>query len=560
LALRLEPTKDLTIDYAYDKSSVDETPPAASLLSSKGYGSLYPATTSIGGQAIFFQCLSFNRTTGACVFPGLGPAIAPYVNTSYPTSVGASVQLASSFGPNFQRLDLDGHSVIAEYNLGGGTTLRYIGAKRDMAYSDHTDTDGTPVLVFESLRTTDYSTTSHEVQLVGSVGGARYVGGLYQFKDQGTSLQRQAGDFYTFTPGNPNFRMSNFSLTTKAEAVYGQVDMDVGAFGIGVGGRYTKESKTVRAWRYNFVRDSSFDQSKESLKTLDVNGETSFSQFTPTFNLLYRLNKDTNLFGRVAKGFKSGGFPAEAPVTATSGPNKPFSPETSTSYEAGIKSSFLGGKGQFSANVFLTDVKDYQISLLPAGSTSPTIVNAGKLRTKGFELDASVTPMSGTRMTVAYGYLDAKFGEYRAFNIAGTLPVDAASNTVVSGAPRHTLSLSLDQRLLRTGSGMTLRGLADWRSVSDRYSYPGQINPTAANATAGNTAADSLRPALGTLDLKLVLNGIKAFGPGDFELAAWVKNATNEQKTIAHIDVGGFYQIGFWNDPRTYGLTLNYKW
>ena len=40
----------------------------------------------------------------------------------------------------------------------------------------------------------------------------------------------------------------------------------------------------------------------------------------------------------------------------------------------------------------------------------------------------------------------------------------------------------------------------------------------------------------------------------------FVKNATNARKTIAHIDVSGFYQVGYWNDPRMYGVAYNYRW
>jgi iron complex outermembrane receptor protein len=558
VALRLEPTKDLTIDYAYDQSKIDETPPAGSLTSSRGYGSLYPLTTQIGGTNYAFQnagCLAFNPP-GTCVFPtpGIGPAMrnTGAESASYPTSVSGSTQ----YGPQYQRLDLTGHSLTAEYRLSPSTTLRYIGSTRDMAYSDHADYDGTALLIFEGLRTTDYSSQSHELQLIGGSAGLRYVAGAYLFKDDGTSLQRQAGGLLTFHPQVPGYQMANFNVGTDAKALYGQVDMDVGAWAFGLGGRHTSETKTVRSWRYK--TNSTFVQGTNPT-TLDVSGEQTFTQFTPNLNVLYRLNKDTNLFGRIAKGFKSGGFPAEAPVTATAGPNKAFNPETSTSFELGVKGSFMGGKGQYSATVFTTDVKDYQISLLPAGSTSPTIINAGKLKNQGFELDASVAPADGTRVTIGYGYLDAKFKEYLALSPTN-VPVDSASNTVVSGAPRHTLGVSLEQRLMRTGSGVTLRGLVDYRYVSDRYSYPGQISATAANATVGNSAAESLRPALGLLDLRLIASGIKLFGPGDAEVAVFVKNATNEHKTVAHMDVSGFYQVSAWNDPRTYGVTLNYKW
>jgi iron complex outermembrane receptor protein len=555
LAVRAEPSKDLTIDYAYDKSKINETPTGGSLVSSTGYGSLYPLTTQIGGTTFAFQnatCLSKNAA-GVCVFPspGIGPAIRSYVNPDYPSSISAT----TTQGAQYQRVDLDGHALAMEYRLSPANSLRYIGSQRKMVYGDHGDYDGTPLMIFEGIRDTNYKTQSHEFQLVGGTDKFRYVGGLYFFKDDGTSLQRQAGGMLTFHPQVAGYQMANFNVTSDAKALYGQLDFDTGPWSVGVGGRYTQEKKTVHSWRYG--TDSNFVQ--KGATTLDLSGSETFSQFTPTLNVLYRLNADTNLFGRVAKGFKSGGFPAEAPLTGTSAPNKAFNPEVSTAYELGVKTSFLGGKGQLSANLFLTDVKDYQVSLLPAGSISPTIVNAGKLQTQGFELDATMVPMAGTRINVGYGYLAAKFKQYNVLS-ATNVPVDAASNTVVAGAPHNTLSLGLDQRLFTTGSGVTVRGLVDYRYVGERYTYPGQVSATAPNATVGNSAAESLNPALGLLDLRLIASSIKLGGPGEAELVLFVKNATNEHKKVAHMDISGFYQVAYWNDPRTFGIGFNYKW
>ena len=96
VALRLEPTKDLTIDYAFDQSKIDETPPVGSLTSSTGYGSLYPLTTQIGGTTYAFQnasCLAKNAA-GTCIFPspGIGPAMRATGAESplYPASVTGS--------------------------------------------------------------------------------------------------------------------------------------------------------------------------------------------------------------------------------------------------------------------------------------------------------------------------------------------------------------------------------------------------------------------------------------------------------------------------------------
>lgn len=563
-AVRFQPNKDVTVDYAYDGSHINETPPAGSLLSSRGYGSLYPVTTQIGGNTFAFQnatCLQPNPA-GGCLFPspGIGNALRPFESTNYPTAVSGSTQL----GAQYQRLDLAGHSVTAEFKLNANTSLKYIGSLRDMEYGDHGDYDGTPLLIFSGIRSTDYKAQSHELQIVGGSGALRYVAGAFLYKEDGTTLQNQAGGLLTFHPNVASYQASNFTIGTEAKALYGQVDYDIGAFSLGVGGRYTQETKTSRSWRYR--TNASFVQ--QGANTLDLRGEQTFSQFTPTFNLLYRLNKDTNLFARVAKGFKSGGFPAEAPVTpagctttCVSAPNKAFSPETSVAVEAGFKTSLMGGRGQLSANLFRMDVKDYQLSLLPAGSISPTIVNAGKLVTQGLELDAAFALSNDTRVTLSYGFLDAKFKEYKALS-ATNQPVDAASNSVVAGAPKHTLSVGLDAKLFNLGAGMPVRGLVNYRYVAERYTYPGQISATAPNATVGNSASSSLMPALGLLDLKLVLGGVKADSKaaGEGEFAVFVKNATNERKTVAHMDISGFYQVGFWSDPRMFGMSYNYRW
>jgi iron complex outermembrane recepter protein len=566
LAVRAQPAKGVTVDYAYDHTDINETPSGGSLINSRGYGSLYSPMTAIGGNTFAFQnagCLAFNPPGSTnCVFPtpGIGPALraSGAENPNYPTSIAAN----SNISTPYQRLKVEGHTVQAEMPAGGLGTLKYIGALRNMKYGDSADYDGTSLLIFSGERSTDYETQSHEVQLVGGSGNLRWVAGAYLFKDDGTSLQKQAGGLLTFHPNVPSYQTVNFNVATDAKAVYGQVDMDMGPLSLGLGGRYTEETKTVYSWRYR--TNAQFVQ--QGANTLDLRGEESWSAFTPTVNLLYRLDKDTNVFARMARGFKSGGFPAEAPVTpagcagaaCNSSPAKPFGPEKSTSYELGMKGSALRGKLQYSANIFRMDVKDFQLSLLPAGSISPTILNAGKMQTQGLEVDASWNMSADLRYTLAYGYLDAKFKEYKALS-ATNQPVDAASNTVVSGAPRHTFSFTTNARLTNIG-GMPLRGIADIRYVAERYTYPGVIDAKAANATVGNSAAESLMPAMTMVDLRMQLGSIKIGGPGEGELSLFVKNALNQRKTVAHMDISGFYQVGFWSDPRTYGANFTYRW
>jgi iron complex outermembrane receptor protein len=260
------------------------------------------------------------------------------------------------------------------------------------------------------------------------------------------------------------------------------------------------------------------------------------------------------VFGRIAKGFKSGGFPLEAPTLAQA--KTPFSPEESTSYEVGVKGA--SNMASYSATVFVTKLKNQQISYLPVGGTSPTTTNAGASTYSGLELEGAFKVSKDTKIQVGYGYLSAKFDEFLSPGLNGST-VDAASNLEVGYAPKHTFNLNLESNLAKTEYGR-LKGLVEYRYTGAYYNYAANKVATAANANAGNLAADSRMSALGTINARLTLDQIPVGGPGQADASIWVKNATNKQVMQNMMDVGGYYQVGYWSAPRTLGVTLNYKW
>lgn len=530
LALRLQPSKDVKIDYAFDVTDVDEAPSAGSLTSNTGYLNAFGYAGSVAG---------------------LQAAIASFVTPGYPSAV--STELTNPY----QRVTVKGHTLQAEMPVGDKNTFRYIGAVREMKYAENSDYDGTnakpylgfgfDVSLFTGERNFGYETQSHEFQLIGSSGSLRWVGGLYYFEDEGSAHQTQIG---LLVPNATKYKIVDYDISTKATAVFGQADYDIGKFTVGVGGRYTKEDKTVFSHQYNIT--SAFVPAGDTVAP--TRAEKSWSEFSPTLNVLYRLNDNTNVFARVAKGFKSGGFPAEG-----GNPAQYFDPETSTSYELGVKGNTLGGKLQYSANVFRMDVDNFQVSLLPPNTISPIIANAGKLQTQGFELDASWSMSKDVRMTVAYGFLDAKFKEYMVNPVsAPTTLVNGADNLVVAGAPKHTLSISPNIRLT-TLNDMPLRFIADVRYIAERYAIAGVKDTTSPVANLTNTAKEALMPSQTQVDMKLQLSEIKVGGPGSGDFSIWVKNALNERKQVAYMDLG-VYRVGYWSDPRTYGATFNYRW
>lgn len=526
-------SQDTKLTYMLDKSDINETTTPMSLISRTGYCSYLSAgvAAGIGCYPSYFN-------------PGLGAAITPYVQSGVPTST------TSTFAP-IQKLKVTGHAWGFETSLDATTKLKYTGSHRTMAYNDQGDYDGTPANVFSGIRATDYSTDSHELQVTGSATNINYVGGLYYFKDSGTTIQDQIGGFFSFSPLAIKQRQTNFGLGTTAKAAYGQVDYALSKETTLTGGlRYTTEDKTGSVWRSTTVAYPMTTPVWEA----GMAPENTFSSWTPTVALSQKLNDTQMVFARVAKGFKSGGFPLEAPTLAQA--TTAFKPETSTSYELGLKGA--NNNASYSATVFLAKLKDQQISYLPVGGTSPTVTNAGGSTYKGLELEGAFKVTKDTKIQAGYGYLNASFDQFLAPGMTGTV-VDAASNLVVGYAPKHTFNLSVDSRLANTDWGR-LKGLVEYRYVAAYYNYPANLSMTAANAIPGNYAPDSKMPALGTINARLTLDQIQVGGPGQMDISLWVKNLTNKQALQNMMDVSGYYQVGYWSNPRTAGVTMNYKW
>ncbi len=534
VAVGLDVSKDLKVDYAYDHSHINEVPTAISLFDSSGYASLYPA--------------SYAGTLNPIFGINLRPAIAPYANSAYPTSIASDPG-----GDYFTRLDVNGQALTVSYALNPTNTLKYVGAKRKMHYQEMLDLDGTPVNVFNAGKNTHYDTTSHEIQWIGNTERMNYVAGLYVFKDDGTTITDQNGQYFTFGFAGAKQRQIYNGVGTNAKAAYGQIDYKLTAALTGtLGVRRSWEEKQGSIWRTSGPLGNPGATQDIAPQSANAN----FAATTPVVALSYKLKDGLTVFGRMAKGFKSGGFPLEADTAAQA--MRPFHQETSTAFELGVKSAFNDGKAQLNATIFSTDVHDYHINQLPPGGVSPVVVNAGQLKSEGVEVEGLYQLADGWRVQASYGYLHMKFKEYDTFNQYGAM-VNIADNTIASYAPRHQLTLNLDGRLARTDMG-TLRAIVDYTFTSAYLNYHGQRTAIGTDVGVGNSAAESTLPALQMVNARLLLAGIPIGGPGKAEASLWVRNLGNLRKEATHIDLAGLYRIAGWTEPRMLGVSMAYKW
>lgn len=553
LAATLDFSKDFKLDYTYDKSDINNTPPVTSLRALSGWrGSLkdfwLPYAPYIGGIDV-----------ATALGNAQSNAMLPYVRTSRPSEVALNVP-----GGPYERSDIVGNALTFNYRLSDQNSLKYIYAKRDMKHNELQDIDGTPVSsveVFPGFNwpmsmnydgNTSYSQTSHELQWIGNTDRMKYVFGAYLFKDDGTARSNQ--EFGLF--GEDPLR-ADYGTQTDAKAIFGQIDYTVtDQLTASVGMRRTEEEK--RGWTHRFYTNGFGGTPTPGG---DIVPRTDYSQSfagnTPMVALAYKLDETTNLYGRIAEGWKSGGFNSDVGELAAI---SAYKPQTSTSVEFGIKKMMLNNRAQINVAVFQNKISDQQLTRLMPGTTQSVLINAGQSTYRGFELEGALVPADGWKLQAGYGYLKADFDSFMddALNIPGQPIIETASNKETPFAPKHTLSLNVDGRLAKTQWG-TLRGILDYTYTTKLYSGACNKDITAANAGGNYSCPLVEMPSTQMINARLLLAGIPVGGPGAADLSLWVKNLTNENQQVNGIDFG-MMRTANWQPPRTFGMSFNYKW
>lgn len=146
---------------------------------------------------------------------------------------------------------------------------------------------------------------------------------------------------------------------------------------------------------------------------------------SPSLGIIYVPRKDTILRGTVARGFSTPSLSWTSGGGLVLDPNPALKYEEIWSYQAGVEStfSFLWVK----ANVFLHDLKN-SIVIEPSGGGPPNYndicINDGKVRRKGFEIEAETSPMHNFSFRGGLSYVDIdppnNYGSSKTYNyVAG---------------------------------------------------------------------------------------------------------------------------------------------
>jgi iron complex outermembrane receptor protein len=416
---------------------------------------------------------------------------------------------------------------------------------------------------------------SQEIEFVSPGGRAfEWVLGGFYFHESGNEYNPQnyayvldtnatvfRGPLAFLAPFNPARYRAMASQTVLAYnargssfAVYGQGTWRPGGaespLGVTLGLRYTWDKKNFQVTQ-NGAAPYTLDQLP--IRT------SSKSYKAPTGNLTidYRASDDVNLYARVARGYRSGGFNARqgtsddnpaTPLVNETIKLTPFDDETIWSYEVGAKMEF-DKRVRLNLAAFYNEYTNQLVTIPlqaePGASFGNITVNAGKTLYYGVEAEGNWLVNDHLSLDGSFGYVKKKPKEFPAGDINNVIR-NVASIQHLGYSPNYTANVGATVKYPVGSLDMTAR--VGYNYTSSFWMFGNPLTAPFANETKGD--------ARGLVDAQLRFDNIKIGNKASVTI--WGKNLTNKAYVVRSVDFGTFgYATDIWGDPRTYGVTLD---
>jgi iron complex outermembrane recepter protein len=379
-----------------------------------------------------------------------------------------------------------------------------------------------------SISEDDYSRQVSEELRVASTGNGpwQWLGGAYYSSFHATSHVYSYYDGFEALFGTNNLADNHRLLNIDQYALFGETSYEMPD--------HLKSTIGLRYFTYH-------SDSATSVSGVSANGTsaTLFSNaqnsgVTPKVNLAYIPDDNTTIYGTVSKGFRPGGPNSPIPPPCTPAPEQ-FGPDSVWSYELGEKLRFAESRVSVNGAIYYEDWSNIQQQVAPPCGYKFT-TNAGKAKVYGAELEVAVIPVIGLTLTESVGYTHA--------TNSSTLPEAG----VVSG-----------DRLLDVPEVTA--------NTSATYRYPLQLSqPMNLLVRLNNSYVDSIQDityARNTLPSYDIVNSRLGLEADHWSAMFFVDNLTNKVALLSDTgalsaNVSIFNRVAT-NQPRTYGVDLNYK-
>ncbi len=300
-------------------------------------------------------------------------------------------------------------------------TLTSITSYIDGRFLNLVDADGTLAPLLHVNFGAKSREWSQDLRIATSFDGPfRFIAGLYHQRDD-----IDPNTVYTILGGPPvlpvltqSYHQARRSYAAYIDGTY-ELSKILSVYG---GVRYTRDEGRLNNFKVDPI--------------IPVQTDRSYSDGQPTgrIGMSAAFSPDLMVFGHYARGYRSSAFNGGA-LTNPADLNV-AEPEHLDSYEIGVKSQLFQRTLTLNASAFFYDFKKQQF-LNVVGIGTQQLVNAGKSRIRGLEMEAILIPATGLRLSAGVGLLDSV---YKKLLLSG---VDLSGNRMIE-APRHTANLAGD--------------------------------------------------------------------------------------------------------------------
>jgi iron complex outermembrane receptor protein len=285
--------------------------------------------------------------------------------------------------------------------------------------------------------------------------------------------------------------------------------------------------------------------------TFDCEESFRKSSDAPTWvvGLDYKPVDDVLLYGKYSRGYRQGSTnPYGADGYGT------YEPEQVDAYELGAKTSFSGAvSGLFNIAAFYNDFSDQQLQVGFRSSTNSVapntgIVNAGKSRIYGVEVESSISPFDDLTLDVSYAYLNTKIEQLAPVPIfPGSLydlvVFTSREDAVLPFSPKHKASATATYNFSLPPEIGTV-------ALAATYSYTDEI-------LVSSTSTLGILPSYELVNLNLNWNSIAG---SRVDAALFATNIANE-RYYTHVNDQGTsgFVSHFLGEPRMYGVRVRVR-
>lgn len=360
------------------------------------------------------------------------------------------------------------------YTLPGDIILRSLSGYQNKRVWNDYDNDGTAFIPSVTNHTVVEKEYTEEINLISPTDGRmNWVLGAYYQKNE-----------IEIAIGNPPVTDLESTVDKITRGIFGQLAFQL-TESLEMDGGIRYSDYEADGGGFVSLRPGIAFPGAPSIIISDLTSHYENSMYTGKLGLNWTVNSDNLLYVFASRGYKPGGYNSET---------FQFKPETVLDYEAGWKSTMLGGHLRTQFGVFYMDYENFQLDTINTADGMPAVDNIADGTVKGLELSAQAQ-FDAVSFDMGYSYVDSSLGEadfinVKMFTLGSTYPscelvpggipnltcTDYSNATASTNggemllSPKHSFNAGIDYTFYMPG-GMTLRPRINFSHIGEQWTY-----------------------------------------------------------------------------------------